>query len=177
MRVTNENLLDIMTEASYRLHTDIKRAYKDGKLQDYLSSIGMDDLLPEEEKNDLYETDPNGKILIIGASKLKEHEIYGCMKEFGIGKERLEIHLGYKEAKSYPFRSIQYNPNYRLILIGAVPHSVVGKGDSSSIITHIEKTDGYPKVIRLEDGHGLKMTKTSIKSAIGREIHSGYLAV
>lgn len=125
----------------------------------------------------LYDTNPEGKILIIGATNIKEREIYGCLKKFGIDKNRIELHLGYEEAKNYQFGGIQYNPNYRLILFGAMPHSGKGKEERSSIITQIEDTDGYPKVIRLSDGHGLKLTKTSLKNAIKKEIETGYLLV
>lgn len=176
MQITNENLLDIIAEASYQLHVEIKRAYKKGNLGEYLSSIGMTDLVPCEE-DPLYFTNPDGKILIIGDAKIKENEIYGCLKEYGITKDRIELHISYEEAKSFSFRRIQYNPNYRLILFGPVPHSGEGKKDKSSIITQIADTDGYPKVIRLLDGHGLKLTKTSLKRAISKEINSGYLAV
>jgi len=177
MQITKEELLDLITEASFRLHREIKSAYKSGRLKDYLSSIGMEDLFPCEEKNTLYDTNPDGKILIIGESRIKEREIYGCLKEYGIDKERVELYLGYREAKNFSFRNIQYNPNYRLILFGPVPHSGEGKVEHSSIITQIENDDGYPKVVRLTDGHGLKITKTSLKKAISHEIESGYLAV
>lgn len=83
-----------------------------------------------------------------------------------ITKDRVELHLGYQEAKSFSFRSIRYNPNYRLILFGPVPHSAEGKQDKSSIISQIENDDGYPKVIRLIDSHSLKITKTTLKRAI-----------
>ncbi|MFC2159239.1 hypothetical protein ACFLQS_00780 [Actinomycetota bacterium] len=177
MQVTNENLLDIITGASYRLHIAIKRAYKSGNLQDYLSSIGMIDLFPCENETSLYDTNPEGKILIIGDTKLKDNKIYGCLKECGIPKERIALQIGYDNVKNYSFKSIQYNPNYRLILFGPVPHSGVGKKEKSSIITQIENTDGYPKVVRLSDGHGLKITKTSLKKVVLQEIQNGYLEV
>lgn len=175
MQVTNEMLLDIITEVSYRFHTQIKRAYKKGNLEGYLSSIGMHELFPSEEELTFYDTNPQGKILIIGDAKIKDNEIYGCLKEYGITKDRIELHLGYREVKNYSFNKIQYNPNYRLILFGPIPHSGKGKHDKSSIINQIESTDGYPRVIRLSDGHGLKLTKTSLKNAVSQEIESGYL--
>lgn len=177
MKITNDDLLDIITEASYRLHSEIRRAFKSGKLKGYLESIGMQDLFPKEKEVPLFNTNPDGKVLIFGDAHIKEREIYGSLKEFGLQKERLELHLGYEEATKFPFRKLQYNPNYRLILFGPVPHSGDGKEDASSIITNLEQTDGYPKVIRLTDGHGLKFTKTSLKRAIEQEIHSGYLVV
>jgi len=178
MSLTHEKLLDIITEASYRLHREIKKSFKSGNLDGYLSSIGMlDILLPSEKDQNVYDTYPDGKILIFGDNKVKDHEIFGCFKEQGISKDRIELHLGYDEAKNFAFRKIQYNPNYRLVIFGPVPHSGKGKEDKSSIITQIETTDGYPKVIRLTDSHGLKLSKASLKKAISHEIMSGYLSL
>lgn len=176
MEITYDNLLDIVAEAYHRLHSALKNAYKTGFLEEYLSEIGMADLYPVEG-TPLYDTYPNGKILIVGDSRVKEQEICGIMKELGIDKDRLELMLDYNKAKSYPFRNLQYNPAYRLILFGPVPHSGEGKQDKSSIITQIENDDGYPKVIRINDAHGMKITKSSVRGALSLEIESGYLAV
>lgn len=177
MKVTHDDLLDIIAEASFRLHTEIKRAYRSGEIKKYLSSIGMLDLIPEKEDSPLYDTNPDGKIIIIGDGRIKENIIYGCLKEFNIPKKRVEIHLDYKELKNFSFKSLQYNPNYRLILLGPAPHSGRAKEEKSSIITQIENDDGYPKVVRLTDAHGLKITRTSLKNAVEKEIRNGYLAV
>lgn len=174
MRITNEELFEIITEASYKLHREIRKAYKNNTLENYLRSIGMEELIPVEEEP-LFDTFEDGNIIIFGDSQIKAKEIYGCFKEFGITKDRIELHLEYKEIKNYAFNKLQYNPNYRLILFGPVPHSVQGKDDFSSIIAKLEQTDGYPKVIRLTDGHNLKITKTSLKEAIRSQIDSGYL--
>ncbi len=176
MRITSDDLLDIMVEASNRLNREIREAFKRGNLEGYLDSIGMRDLFPVPEEP-IFQTDPEGKILVIGEARIKEQQIYGCFKEFGITKDRVVLKTRYYEAKTFSFKDLQYNPNYRLILFGPVPHSVEGKGDSSSIIAQMENSDGYPKVVRLSDGHGLKLTKTSLKRAIAREIDSGYLVV
>lgn len=173
---TPDDLLDIMTEASYRLNKQIKEAYKSGKLEEYLYKIGMLDLLRVEETPG-HSTNPSGKILIIGASMLKEKDIYGCLKALGVDKSRIEL-LDYKDAKSFDFgKKIQFRSDYRLILFGPVPHSGKSKSDKSSIITQIESEDGYPKVIRLTDAQGLKITKTNLKDAISTQIQMGYIAV
>lgn len=178
MHITQEELFDLIAAASSRLYTEMKLAYQSGRLKGYLASIGMVDLFPEEEERPLYDTYPDGKILIVGDSRAKPNEIYGCLKEYGIDNERIELRLGYEEAVNYPFRKLQYNPNYRLVLFGPIPHSVSRKGDKPSIIAHLENNDGYPKVIRLTDTNGqLKITKSNLKEAIWREIESGYLAV
>lgn len=177
MKITNDVLLEIITEASYQLHSEIRRSFKAGNLENYLTSIGMSNLLLNEEELPLFDTSPDGKILIFGDSQLKDREIYGCMKDFGLPKERVELHLGYEDAKTFAFKTLQYNPRYRLILFGPIPHSTKDKEDSSSIITNLERKDGYPKVIRLSDGNELKITKSSLKRVIEQQIHCGYLEV
>ena len=42
MPITKDELLDVITEASYRLHIGVKEAYNSGRLDDYLSMLGMD---------------------------------------------------------------------------------------------------------------------------------------
>lgn len=176
MKINPDILFDIMAEASQRLHSEIRQAYRLDELESYLEKIGMKDLFPKEKKP-LYDTLPDGKILIVGDTKLKENVISGCLKEFAIDKDRIDMRLGYDEAKNIEFKTFQYNPNYRLILFGPVPHSGKGKEEKSSIITQLETDDGYPKIIRLTDGNSLKMTKTNLKNAIKKEIISGYLVV
>lgn len=177
MTLSSDILLDIIAEASFRLHTMIKAANREDRLEQLLIDIGMSDLAPISQSTELYETDPNGKILIAGGTKLKVREIFGLLKVHGIDKERIELVLEYNILKSYDFRKIQYNSNYRLLIFGPTPHSGVSKEDGSSIISSIESLDGYPKVIRLTDAHGLKITKSNLKNCIKNEIDSGYLAV
>ncbi len=177
MKITGEQLIDVITEASYRLHGEIKEAYNNGNLEGYLSSIGMIDLYPINDEPQSYETYPEGNIIIIGDSQIKDSEIFGCLKTLGIPKDRIELHTNYDEIKNSSFDNVRYNPKYRLVLFGATPHSSKGKGDESSIIIQMENTDGYPKVIRLTVGHKLKITKTSLKKAVSKEIQDGYLIV
>lgn len=177
MKLSYDDLLDITSEASHRLHSEIKRSFKTGNLESYLEKIGMLDLLPIENEQATFETDPNGKIIIFGDSQLKEKELFGTAKTFGLAKERFELHLSYEDIKTFPFRKLQYNPNYRLIFFGPVPHSGTGKEDSSSVITNLKQKDGYPKVVNLSDSHGLKITKATFTRAIQKEIDEGYLAV
>jgi hypothetical protein len=176
MDITGELLFDILVEASNRLHTEIKTASKRGNLEFYLKSIGMEDIISKFEKKTIFEPFPNGKIIIFGDSQISEAEIYGVLKTCKIPKDKVELHLGYSDSKSYRFRNLQYNPNYRLVLFGPIPHSVESKEDSSSVIANLESTEGYPKVIRLTDGHQLKITKSGLKNVIEEQIRIGYLS-
>lgn len=175
VKITNEQLLDIIAEASYRLHSELRTAGRENRLKDYLHSIGMGDLFPEEKDEYRFESYPDGKILIVGRNEVKPQDIYGTLKGLGIPKEQVELCLGYEEAKTFQYNKLQYNPKYRAVLFGPLPHSVAGKGDSSSIITHLETNEGFPCVIRLTANNELKMTKSSLKSAVSQLLHDGYI--
>lgn len=85
----------------------------------------------------------------------------------------MEIVTEYQGIQKYKFNHTQYNPNYRWILVGPIPHSGVSKGEKSSILTKIEVKDGYPMVIRLRDSHGLKIAKSGFKQYYRRKLIQG----
>lgn len=60
-------------------------------------------------------------------------------------------------------------------MIGPVPHSSVGKNDSSSVIAEMKNEEGYPKVIVLDDSNGLKITKTNFKEKLYKLIEENYI--
>lgn len=105
------------------------------------------------------------KILVIGAAKLKEKDIKGIANSMGLNKDRFECCLDYEDAKNYNYRKLQYNPNYSVVMIGAIPHSSKGKGYSSSAITEMEHNEGYPKIVRLGTNQ-LKITKSDLRTKL-----------
>ena len=113
--------------------------------------------------DDEFERYNNAKILVIGATSLKEKDIKGIASSLGFNKNRIECCLDYNDAKNYNYRNLQYNPNYSVVMVGAIPHSSKGKGNSSSAITEMEHKPGYPKVIRLGKNQ-LKITKSDIRT-------------
>lgn len=177
MIVTNDDLLTILTEASYRFQKELKQANSKNKVEEFLINVGMEDLLPVQTPEEIYDTFPDGKIMIIGQSEINENKLLGCMKSLGIDKNRVECSLDYTKATNQDFTRIQYNPNYHLVLFGPIPHSMKGKGSYSSIVSKMESEDGYPKVIKLVSNEQLKITKSNLKAAISQEIRSGYLKV
>jgi len=175
LELTFETVMDISAEANSLLFKRIKEAYKTGNLKEYLSRIGMLELYPEEIESAWTGAYPNGKILVLGEAACKVREIEASLKSVGIPKDKIEMRLGYDELKSFNFKALQYNPSYRLILIGPMPHSTAGKGDFSSAITMMEKTDGYTKMIRMTSNGQLKITKTNLKEVVGEEVRQGFL--
>lgn len=159
------------------VYQELESAWKHQSLEDYLRKIGMERLVPQQVSHEWDDSLPNGKIIVLGESAIKEREIIASITGQGISKDRIELHLGYEEFKNYNFNRLQYNSTYRLILVGPLPHSTKDKEDCSSIIAKMEQDDGYTRVVRLVSNEQLKMTKTNVKEAIRREIESGYLAV
>ena len=174
----------LSTEALFDLHERLlaefpehasemlTRTNRTGDLEQLLDLMGMSYLL---ECEDEFETLRNGKIVIIGHSKLKEEEILGIAKDLGLDKDRFELCLDYDATQKYDFRKMHYAAQYRVVLFGPVPHSGKGKGTESSIIAGIEQQRGYPRVERLISGNELKITKSNIRMKLMELIAEGYI--
>ena len=177
MKISHNEFYEVLTQAAFQLQKNLKEAYDNDYLERYLDDIGMSDLLPSEEES-FYETFPNGKIVVIGDPSIKTKDIYGIFKSYGLSKDRVELVLDYNEAEKYQYKKMHYNPNYRLVLFGPVPHSTKGNSGASSILSKMESEEGYPKVVRLTNSnHKLKITKTNLKMALQKEITKGYIEI
>ena len=91
----------------------------------------------------------NGSLETIGAiyyidskSDLNNHLEFGL--SIPIDKSRFEFCLDYDKAKTFQYSKLRYNPNYRVVIFGPVPHSSTGKNDSSSVIAEMKNHEGYP---------------------------------
>ena len=164
-----EELIDTITEK-------IILANRMDELDNLLDSWGLHDLIENEplSSDTFYDTYRKGKIVVLGSSQVKEHDLLGIVKSLGLDKDRFEFCLDYKQIVSYPFSKLQYNPDYRLVIVGAMPHSTAGKGDSSSAIADMEKGNGYPKVIRLGSNE-LKISKSNFKKALQEQQSINYI--
>lgn len=152
----------------------IIKANRMGELDQLLEKIGLGSLIHPHREWDSYSC---GKVVIIGDCRTNVDHIRMAARKEGIGDDRLELILGYEKSKMFDIRKLSYAPQYRLVLVGPVPHSTVGKGDSSSMIAELENHPSqYPKVIRLMTESGaLKITDSTVKKALRQEIASGYL--
>ncbi len=108
---------------------------------------------------------PNPKILILGAMRIKKDVAKGIAKQFDFTSDQLEF-VDYDDVKGYPIQKLQYNNHYCGIVLGPIPHSATGTNGESSIITHIENTEGYPLHVRATANEALKITKTSLLEAL-----------
>ena len=143
-----------------------------GTLRTLLQKWGLDNILINESA---YETNKDGKIVVIGQSDVKLNVLQGIIKSLNLDKNRFEFCLEYDECKTFNYKKLQYSPNYRVVLFGPLPHSTSGKNDSSSVIAEMKSKEGYPRIETLNAGNKLKITKSNFKSTLERLIQENYI--
>lgn len=161
--------IDEITEISERVQEEFNDRIEEilitlnqtGRLEDFLSLVGMSDLLGTNDKP----VNKYGKIIVIGASEVDERVLAGVAKSFGFDKDRFEFYLSYEFAKTFNFKKTLFNDAYSAIVFGPVPHSGHAKDAYSSIITAIENEEGYPRTARAGTD-GLKITKSSFRKTL-----------
>lgn len=161
-----------LEEVIEKITAKVTLANRSEKLEELLKQWGFEDIIP---KSPVYDTDKNGKIVVIGASEVKENVLLGIIKSFGLDKNRFEFCLDYEKAKTYQYSKLRYNIHYRVVLFGPVPHSSVGKNDSSSVITEMQSHEGYPKVEVLSGNNAVKITKSNFICALEQLVAANYI--
>lgn len=165
-----EALRDELDENWTAILTKLNRT---GQLEDLLALLGLEHLLLADTGYHVYK---KGKILVIGQSDVKVDVLISIGKKLGIEKDRFEFHLDYDDAKKFEFRKIQWDPMYSVILVGPMPHSGISKGNNSSVISTIEKEEGFPPVVRLGRTNALKISKSDFKEKLEELLKTGKVA-
>lgn len=163
---------DALEEIFDAINAKVTLANRSGNLEELLASWGIADLLRNDST---YETDKRGKIVVIGGTEIKENILCGIVKSLNLDKNRFEFCLDYNSTKTYPYSKLRYNPNYRVVMFGPIPHSSVGKHNSSSVIAEMENHEGYPRVVRLCSNQEEKITKSNFREALKRLIQENYI--
>ncbi len=94
------------------------------QLESLLYQWDLDGLLSDDS---VYETNKDGKIVVIDQSEVKKNVLTGITKSLNLDKNRFEFCLDYNGAKTYNYKKLQYASNYRVVLFGPVPYSTSGK--------------------------------------------------
>lgn len=115
------------------------------RLQEFLELIGLESLYPGYSGH--FKNYGTGKIVVIGASQVKELHLVKEADALGLSRDRFEFHLDYNDASRFDYKKMQYRPEYALVMFGPVHHSGHEKGNYGSVIVAIENTDGYPPVV------------------------------
>lgn len=162
---------DIREELDNHLEEILIKLNRTGQIQELLSLLGLDDKSEENLMDDC----KSGKIVVIGTSEVSKDKLAAVAKRLGIDTDRFEFFLNYDDAKTFNFRKLQYNSNYSLIMVGSMPHSGHAKGDYSSVITALEREEGYPPVRRMGSSR-LNISKSSFRSDLESLIQEKMIA-
>lgn len=119
-----DELEPIIEEALDEVRRNLLSANRNGKLEDYLGTLGLDGLIQKEDADSF--SYKNGMIVVLGASRVRKKELIGIGRSLELNRDRFEFCLDYGEMKSYPFGKLQHNAKYRVVFVGPVPHSSSG---------------------------------------------------
>ena len=117
---------------------------------------------------------PKGKILIVEESSVSIKDIEKSIKELGFAFERFEFVLDYDAVKRFCYQKVYNNPNYAIILASAQPHVSVDTNGYSITISYINRTCGYPWLIKLGTKN-LKLTKSNLILVLKILLNIGFL--
>ncbi len=163
-----EELEEILEE----IYAKVMEANRRDELDDLLVKWGFDDITTPAP---IFESFKGGKIVVLGQSEVKESVLLAIANSLGIEKSRFEFCLDYDLVKKYNFRKLCCAPQYRVVLVGPMPHKTAGTGDSSSAIAEMEANRDYPRVVRLSGSNALKITKNSFRDALQTLIAEEYI--
>lgn len=166
--LTRQELDDLFESMMGRMHLDLlpalTRANRTGELGSLLASLGMSDLLKDNDDPSPLET---GKIIVLGASRVPIDKLRSIARKEGIDPNRLEFQTEYERLKHFDFGKIRGSMGYVAIFAGPMPHSTPGTADASSFIANVESNpDGYPQLFKLGTQNELKITNNSFRSAL-----------
>ena len=167
-----EEFADLMEEITHRFTV----ANNDGTLRDLLDKLGWGDLLSLDAEP-LF-TFEKGKILVIGEQTVGIEQLRMTVNKLGLDVSRFEFILDYEKAQTFDYKKLEYNPQYRVVFVGAVPHSTTGTGQSGSLLSELTShPDKYPRTVALKSEEGtLKITKSGFKKALQELKSEGYIA-
>lgn len=107
------------------------------------------------------------KILVVGELVGKRKDYIQSAKKLNIPEYNIEFESDYEKLHNLNLSRLEYSDTYSDVIFGQVPHSMAGKGDSSSMIAKMEKeADKYPRVIRATTENELKLTISSFRKAL-----------
>lgn len=163
---------DLMDEITHRF----AKANAEGSLCDLLAKLGWESLLSSDPEPLC--TFAHGKILVIGEQTVDVDKLRMTVSKLGLDLGRFEFQLDYEAAQTYNYKKLAYNTNYRVIMIGATPHSTTGTGHSESVLAELQNhPDKYPRVIPLRAEEGtLKITKSNFRKALEMLKQENYIA-
>lgn len=155
-------LSEVLEKIYQKLTLEITNAYYDGKVEEVLKKYG----LTENIEYSYYDKN-NSRILVIGSSMVNKDDMIGIAKRIGISSNKLEFELDYDRLTNFDFGKLRNSIVYSDILVGPMPHKVLGIDGYSSFLAMVQDNiEEFPKVTVLESANGLKITKESFKNGL-----------
>lgn len=142
-----------------------------GNLETVLEYAGLSEFIKPKH---IFESLRTGIILVVGGISTKKTDLKMTARKLGINDSRIQFY-DYNEVKSFDFSTVQYNLDYSAILFGPSPHSGISKGDSSSIMTALLQSEGYPPIRIIGNDTAIKITKSNFKNCLQELLQLGIL--
>lgn len=159
------NSVDLI-ELSQKIYQKVLREVTEANAENKLNEILVKYGLVDEIEYPCYDIN-NGKILVVGDSRVNKNDLIGIAKKYGIKESRLDFQLDYTRLHNYDFGKLRNSYTYSDVLVGPLPHKVEGIDGFSSFLAMVEANpEEFPMVIRLETSNELKITKESFKNGL-----------
>ena len=92
----------------------------------------------------------NKKVVVIGDSSVANSALTNKMKELGYKEDLVEMVINYNDIKKYDFNLLKNSSRIGVIILGPIPHQVIGINGYESIHQRMRIERGFPKLIELE---------------------------
>ena len=158
-KYTPEELIHILYG---KIVSEVNKAFNENKVDDLIKKYGL-----EETEEYCYFNVSTSKILVLGDLACDKNILLGKAKSLGIEKNQIEFGPDYSKMTNFDFSKLRNSMEYSDVLVGPIPHKGKNIGDFSSFLAMAENLKSeFPKIIRLEDSNGLKVTKSSFSKGI-----------
>lgn len=156
------DLIELSEKIYQKVLKEVTVAYSENKIDEILSKYGLTD----EMDYPCYDIS-NGKILVVGDSRVSKSDLIGIAKQYGIKESRIDFQLDYTRLHNYDFGNLRNSMTYSDVLVGPLPHKVEGIDGFSSFLAMVDSNPSeFPMVTRLESSNELKITKESFKNGL-----------
>ena len=155
MNYSQNQIIELRKKIYAKINKEIEIAIKNNDLSEIAEKYGI--VLDEEPAMIVTK---RMKILVLGelAGRVKDYQ--SVAKKKGIDPDNLEF-INYDQAKNINPSRLQYSNVYSDIIYGPTPHKISGMGDTSSLLSLIEKNPNeYPKLTKAIANNQLKISIT-----------------
>lgn len=161
-KYSDKQTMDIFSKVMNKIQLEFRLAKENNSLDEFMEEYGI-----VYEENPMPVNRRQSKILVVGSLSGKEKDFIQASKKLGISENNLEFESDFDKFTNLNLMRLEYSDEYSDIIFGPIPHSMAGKGDSSSIIAKMEhESDKFPRAIRACANSELKLSISSFRKAL-----------